>query len=95
MKSKKNIKKKNNRKKKNKPGFTLIELLAVIIILGVIMLIAIPSVTKLMSYSNNSYNGLMMLLMQAAKSEDIWLDKKYDLDYKKIYNEIKKVIDNE
>ncbi len=31
---------------KNKRGFTLIELLAVIIILGVIMLIAIPSVTK-------------------------------------------------
>ena len=31
---------------KNKKGFTLIELLAVIIILGVIMLIAIPSVTQ-------------------------------------------------
>ena len=31
---------------KNKKGFTLIELLAVIIILGVIMLIAIPSVTR-------------------------------------------------
>ncbi len=35
---------------KNK-GFTLIELLAVIIILGVIMLIAIPSVTR---YINDS-----------------------------------------
>ena len=32
-------------------GFTLIELLAVIIILGVLMLVAIPSVT---SYINNS-----------------------------------------
>ena len=31
---------------KNKKGFTLIELLAVIIILGLLMLIAIPSVTK-------------------------------------------------
>ncbi|MBO5375413.1 MAG: prepilin-type N-terminal cleavage/methylation domain-containing protein, partial [Bacilli bacterium] len=31
---------------KNKKGFTLIELLAVIIILGVLMIIAIPSVTE-------------------------------------------------
>lgn len=36
---------------KNKKGFTLIELLAVIIILGVLMLVAIPSVT---AYINNS-----------------------------------------
>ena len=36
---------------RNKKGFTLIELLAVIIILGVIMLIAIPSVTR---YINES-----------------------------------------
>ena len=35
----------------NKKGFTLIELLAVIIILGILMLIAIPSVT---GYINNS-----------------------------------------
>ncbi len=31
---------------KNKKGFTLIELLAVIVILGVIMVIAVPAVTK-------------------------------------------------
>ena len=37
--------------KKNKKGFTLIELLAVIIILGVLMLIAIPSVTEYISSS--------------------------------------------
>ncbi len=36
---------------KNKNGFTLIELLAVIVILGVIMVIAVPAVTK---YINNS-----------------------------------------
>jgi len=41
------MKKKNNKKN----GFTLIELLAVIIILGILMIIAIPSVT---SYINNS-----------------------------------------
>ncbi len=48
------MKKKDNKKKvvkKKKKGFTLIELLAVIIILGVIMLIAIPSVTR---YINDS-----------------------------------------
>ena len=42
------VKKTNTKKKKNKKpvAFTLIELLAVIIILGLIMLIAIPSVTR-------------------------------------------------
>ncbi len=38
-------------KRLNKKGFTLIELLAVIIILGILMIIAIPSVTE---YINNS-----------------------------------------
>ena len=46
----KNVKKKKQTKPKKK-AFTLIELLAVIIILGVIMLIAIPSVTR---YINDS-----------------------------------------
>lgn len=32
--------------KKNNKGFTLIELLAVIVILGLLMAIAIPSVTR-------------------------------------------------
>lgn len=38
----------------NKKGFTLIELLAVIIILGVLMIIAIPSVTEYISSSRKS-----------------------------------------
>ena len=40
--------------KKNKKGFTLIELLAVIIILGVLMIIAIPSVTTYIQNSRKS-----------------------------------------
>ena len=41
-------------KKKKKTAFTLIELLAVIIILGVLMIIAIPSVTKYIDDSRKS-----------------------------------------
>ena len=44
-------------KKMNKKGFTLIELLAVIIILGVLMIIAIPSVTQ---YIQNSRKSAMV-----------------------------------
>ena len=39
---------------RKKNGFTLIELLAVIIILGILMIIAIPSVTKYISDSRKS-----------------------------------------
>ena len=41
-------------KKMNKKGFTLIELLAVIIILGILMIIAIPSVTEYITNSRKS-----------------------------------------
>lgn len=50
----KNVKKTNLKKKKKKRGFTLIELLAVIIILGVLMIIAIPSVTEYIQSSRKS-----------------------------------------
>ncbi len=54
--AKKTITKKNtiNNKKKKTKAFTLIELLAVIIILGVLMIIAIPSVTTYISNSRKS-----------------------------------------
>ena len=48
--------KKTNTKKSTKKAFTLIELLAVIIILGVLMIIAIPSVTRYIQDSRkNAY----------------------------------------
>ncbi len=52
---------------KNKKGFTLIELLAVIIILGVIMLIAIPSVTRLINDSRkNAYVDTAKQIVKGA-----------------------------
>ena len=53
MKKDKKVEKKNTNKpkKKIKRAFTLLELLAVIIILGLLILIAIPSVTKYISDS--------------------------------------------
>ena len=48
------ITKPNNKKKKRKHAFTLIELLAVIIILGVLMIIAVPSVSKYISDSRKN-----------------------------------------
>ncbi len=61
-------KKKVNKKiKKKKKGFTLIELLAVIIILGVIMLIAIPSVTRYINDSRkNSYVDTAKQIVKGA-----------------------------
>ena len=53
----------------NKKGFTLIELLAVIIILGILMIIAIPSVTRYISDSRkSSYVDTAKELASAAKN---------------------------
>jgi len=51
-----------------------------------------PKKTLFMQYAKKSYNGLMMLLMQAAKSEDVWLGKEYNINYTDIYKWLKKVI---
>ena len=54
---------------KNKKGFTLIELLAVIVILGIIMLVAIPAVTGYISGSrNDSYINDASLFVDGMKN---------------------------
>ena len=72
----------------NKNGFTLIELLAVIIILGILMIIAIPSVTKYISDSRkNAYVdtakeiiGSARNLVNAGKLEMYDTDATYYID---------------
>ena len=55
---------------KNKRGFTLIELLAVIVILGVLLAIAIPSVAKYINTSKKStYISNAQSYAKAARSE--------------------------
>lgn len=56
-------------RKLNEKGFTLIELLAVIVILGVIMLIAIPSVQTIISNSRkNTYVSSAQTLITGARN---------------------------
>ena len=61
--------------KMNKKGFTLIELLAVIVILGLLMAIAIPSVTKYITQSRkktlmNTVSNYMSALTNEVNNMD-------------------------
>jgi prepilin-type N-terminal cleavage/methylation domain-containing protein len=79
----------------NKKGFTLIELLAVIIILGILMIIAIPSVTKYINDSRknayvdtaNEVIGAARNLVNSGKLEMYDTDATYYLDVKCIETE--------
>ena len=50
----------------------------------VIDIIFNPKITKLLEYANSEINGLYMLVLQAFKAEEIWLDKIIDLDIKEL-----------
>ncbi len=59
---------------------------------AIIDIIFNPGVTKLMSYNKNSYNGLLMLIAQAKKAQDIWLGYEADIDYDVMLDYVGKVI---
>lgn len=67
-------------KKMNKKGFTLIELLAVIIILGVLLLIAVPSVSKYIQQSREkTYKTNLSKLVDEVSAAVNAMD--FDSDY--------------
>ena len=56
---------------KNKKGFTLVELLAVIVILGIILLIAVPKITSTISNATDaSMIASAKMLAASAERED-------------------------
>ncbi len=59
----------------------------------VIDLIYRPKVTKLMSYAKKSYNGYIMLLAQAIKSDMLWM--KRDINIHDVLDKVKEVISYE
>lgn len=59
----------NRKRKKRKKGFTIIELLAAIIILGILLIIAIPAVSKYLASSrSDSYVTTAKNIMSAARN---------------------------
>ncbi|MGL4949516.1 MAG: shikimate dehydrogenase family protein [Anaeroplasmataceae bacterium] len=62
---------------------------------GVIDLIYNPTITKFMSYNKDSYNGLLMLIRQAILSDEIFFNKKLNLDISIISKYILKEIEHE
>jgi len=52
---------------KNKKGFSLIELVGVIVIIGLILIVAIPAVTKLLKSNNNKeYENYLKIIKAGA-----------------------------
>ena len=60
-------------KELNKRGFTLVELLVVIVILGVIMSIAIPSITSSIERSKDKQKTQIIKLIESAG--ELYVDK--------------------
>jgi shikimate dehydrogenase len=60
----------------------------------VIDLIYNPPQTKLLSYAKRGINGVSMMIIQAIKSEEIWLSRKIKVT-NELFNQLKDVIEHE
>ena len=58
----------------------------------VIDIIFNPRKTKLLMDANSSYDGLYMLVSQAVKSDEIWQNKKFDINMDEFVREIEELI---
>lgn len=72
----------------NRKGFTLIELLAVIVVLGLVLVVTIPSVIG--NINNNRISGLHTLSKEVAK----WYDRKIVEDKLSTNKELVEIKDN-
>ncbi|TNF09415.1 MAG: shikimate dehydrogenase [Bacillota bacterium] len=60
----------------------------------VIDLIYNPPKTRLLSFAQRGINGISMMIIQAIKSEEIWLSRKIKLS-ESLFNQLKEVIEHE
>ncbi len=51
-----------------------------------------PQKTMLMSMAKESYNGLLMLIAQANRAQELWLDKEIEIDYDMMIDYISEVM---
>ena len=58
----------------------------------VIDIIFNPRKTKLLQDANSNYDGLYMLVSQAVRSDEIWQNKKFDIDMDEFVREIEEMI---
>lgn len=78
----------------NKKGFTLIELLAVIVVLGVVLLLAMPSILDSINASRNSSYKILIGNIKTA-AETYYQECEYgDLSDKNKYGDYACAIDN-
>ncbi|ELK45694.1 type II secretion system protein [Halobacillus sp. ACCC02827] len=71
---------------KNEKGFTLIELLAVIVILGIIALIAVPAIGNLLADTkDDAHDSNALALLEASRIAEVNGEFTFPTDASKLY----------